>query len=349
MFCKVKQGDMVFWKPVHIEVVDGLGITANEESDSLSFSFVNNTQKELKGILKVNNNTISEVNIPAKSGSENFIFSAPLALMGTNKIELKTEQANYSLQTINWNIKNADNVTYQTIDIKDQLNEKLNDIFEYGKYMSPRSPYTTLQVPTQGMGNWCHPYDLEEIDDSGLREKAGANNLFNGPGNIPFSTPGSAGKNNIAFSTLWNNYPDSLSFALSGKAAHAYLLMAGSSNHMQANFVNGIIKVKYKDQSEEILELILPDSWEPIERYIYTDGFAFTRNTPKPYRVELSTGELIRDLKPDVNSAGPVYIKGGAAIVLDIPLDNNKELESLSLETRANEVVIGIMSITLLK
>jgi len=326
-----------------------LEITTNEEEDSLSFSFVINTQKELIGVLKVNNNTISEVNIPAKSGSENFIFSAPVALMGTNKIELKTEQTNYSLLTINWNIKNADDVTYQTIDIKDQLNEKLNDIFEYGKYLSPRSPYTSLQVPTQGMGNCCHPYDLHEIDDRGLRNEAGNKNIFYGPGNIPFSTPGDSLKNNIAFSTLWDNYPDSLNFKLSGKAAHAYLLMAGSSNHMQANFVNGTVKVKYKDQSEELLELILPDSWEPIERYIYTDGFAFTRNIPKPFRVELSTGQVSRDLKPDVRGAGPVFIEGGAAIVLDIPLDNTKELESLSLETRANEVVIGIMSITLLK
>ena len=85
-----------------------------------------------------------------------------------------------------------------------------------------------------------------------------------------------------------------------------------------------------------------------IERYIFTDGFAFTRTTPKPYRVELSTGEISRDLKPNVTRAGPVYIEGGAAIVLDLALDDNKELESLSLETRANEVVIGIMSMTLM-
>ena len=40
-------------------------------------------------------------------------------------------------------------------------------------------------------------------------------------------------------------------------------------------------------------------------------------------------------------------IEGGAGVLLDIPLDKAKELESLTLETVANDVVIGLMGVTL--
>ena len=40
-------------------------------------------------------------------------------------------------------------------------------------------------------------------------------------------------------------------------------------------------------------------------------------------------------------------IEGGAGILLDIPLDHSKELKRLTLETLSNDVVIGIMGITL--
>ena len=36
-----------------------------------------------------------------------------------------------------------------------------------------------------------------------------------------------------------------------------------------------------------------------------------------------------------------------AGILLDIPLDHSKELKRLTLETLSNDVVIGIMGITL--
>jgi hypothetical protein len=40
-------------------------------------------------------------------------------------------------------------------------------------------------------------------------------------------------------------------------------------------------------------------------------------------------------------------IDGGAATVLEIPLDPKKKLKSLTLKALANDVVIGLMSVTL--
>ena len=42
-------------------------------------------------------------------------------------------------------------------------------------------------------------------------------------------------------------------------------------------------------------------------------------------------------------------IDGGAATVLDMPLDKNKILKEIKLQTIANNVVIGLMSVTLVR
>ena len=40
-------------------------------------------------------------------------------------------------------------------------------------------------------------------------------------------------------------------------------------------------------------------------------------------------------------------IPGGAAVVLDIPTDPKRKLESLEIETLSGDVVIGLMGLTL--
>lgn len=231
------------------------------------------------------------------------------------------------------------------IDFDRKLNASVTDIYR-NQYLSPRSPYTTLQLPTQGIGEWCHPLLTATIDDSGLRNLI-RNDTFRTSLGIPFRLKASG--NNILFTSLWDNYPHRATIPLSGKAGHAYLLMAGSTNHMQCHIANGIIRIHYTDGSCEETELINPDNWCPIEQDFYIDGKAFVVPAPRPYRLHLKTGKVSRDLGKDLDIKG-VYgreIEGGAGVLLDIPLDSTKELKELVLETLSNDVVIGVMGITL--
>ena len=225
------------------------------------------------------------------------------------------------------------------------FNANVTDIFK-NEYRTPRSPYTTLQLPLQGIGEWCHPLLTADIDDSGLRSLI-RNQRLNTSLGIPFRSL-SQGPN-IAFTSLWDNYPDSLCVSLSGKASHAYLMMAGSTNHMQCRIANGVIRVYYTDGTSEVMELVNPDNWCPIEQDFYVDGLAFTVSSPRPYRIHFKTGFVSNDLGKDLNIKG-VYgraIEGGAGVILDMPLDVSKELSHLTLETLSNDVVIGLMGITL--
>jgi len=185
-----------------------------------------------------------------------------------------------------------------------------------------------------------------EIDDVGMRSQV-QNNILQTKLGVPFRSP-STGKN-VAFTSLWNNFPKAINIPLNGSASHAYLLMAGTTNHMQTHFVNGRINVEYTDGTYETLELVNPENWCPIEQDYYVDGLAFKLNAPRPYRIHFKTGLVSNNLEKDLGIDG-VYgrkIDGGAGILLDMPLDKTKTLRKIQVQTAANDVIIGLMSLTL--
>lgn len=225
-----------------------------------------------------------------------------------------------------------------------KFNSAVTDIFR-NEYLSPRSPYTTLQIPKQGIGEWCHPLHTVDIDDSGLRSSV-QKGVLNTKLGVPFRTP--AEGQNIAFTSLWDNYPDSLTVSLKGKASRAYLLMAGSTNHMQCHIDNGLIRVYYQDGTCDKMALRNPDNWAPIEHIFFEDGMAFNRHAPALYRLRLKTGEVSNNFGEELGFPGASReLDGGAAILLEMPLNPDKKLSHLVLETLSNDVVIGLMGITL--
>lgn len=228
--------------------------------------------------------------------------------------------------------------------ISGQFNASVTDIFK-NQYLSPRPQTTTLQIPTQGIGEWCHPEQSAEINDSVFRSLI-KNGTFTVAG-VPFLTP--AQGPNIVFTTLWDNYPDAVVIPLKGRASSAYLLMAGTTNHMQSRIDNGLLVFTYTDGTQDTLALRNPDNWCPIEQDYYIDGKAFQALQPRPYRVCLGTGDVSRDLASVLNIQG-VYgrpIPGGAAQMLRMPLNSRKQLRSLTVRTLSNDVIIGLMGVTL--
>lgn len=240
------------------------------------------------------------------------------------------------------------------------FNANVSDIFR-NQYLSPRSPYTTLCVPTQGIGDWCSTKKTANIDDTKFRSLI-RDGVFMAKidGNLPFRSP-KEGKN-IAYTSLWDNYPDSISVMLRGKASHAYLLMAGSTNPMQYAIENAVVRVEYADGTSDELMLTPPVNWCPIEQDFLENATAFPQPQLRPYRIGLASGKvsrhLFRDLHLEVNrnmadvpgfKKAVAEIDGGAAILLDMPLDGKKKLRRLTLRTLSNEVVVGLMGITLQK
>lgn len=237
------------------------------------------------------------------------------------------------------------------------FNSNVADIFK-NKYLAPRSPYTTLCVPVQGIGDWCSTKRMAEIDDSKFRSmiRKGVFMAQLNAGSLNFRSP-HTGKN-IAYTSLWDNYPDSITVGLKGKASHAYLLMAGSTNPMQHAIENAVVRVEYMDGTHDELMLVPPVNWCPINEDLVENAKAFPVPKVRPYRIDLSSGIVSRHLFRDSQlpesslnkvKKAQVEIPGGAATMLDMPLNPKKKLRSLTLRTLSNEVVIGLMGITLQK
>ena len=258
------------------------------------------------------------------------------------------------------------------VDMDAAFNSSVSDIFQPGKYVSPRSPYTTLCVPTQGMGDWCSTKKIAKIDDTKFRSlvKDGVftaalaekdlSSKTQEAARLGFRSP-AEGKN-VAYTSLWDNYPDSITVPLKGKASHAYLLMAGSTNPMQYAIENAVVRVEYTDGTNDELMLVPPVNWCPIEQDFVENATAFPMPDKRTYRVGLNTGivsrHLFRDSKYKETATGGdipelklamCTLPGGAATLLDMPLNPNKKLRSLTLRSLSTEVVIGLMGITLQK
>ena len=232
------------------------------------------------------------------------------------------------------------------VDLTPVFNDKVTQIFR-NEYRSPRSPFCSLATPKQGFASWCHPKDSFEVEDAGLRALAEkSDGKVTLPNGVPLATPGAAGAKNIAFVSQWDNYPREISVPLTGKASRAFLLMAGSTGAMQSRFDNGEVIATYADGSTARLALHNPTTWWPIDQDYYIDDFAFARPEELPVRVDLKTGR-VRVLEMETFKGKGREVPGGAATVLHLPLDATKELKSLTVRAIANEVVIGLMSVTL--
>lgn len=354
VFVKTRQGDFEWWSPLCFSIKRPVEISYAEEqkANTLEFTLKNNGAP-VKGKLIVNpgkneyalnvgleTNTVKQIAIPAEH-----------VITGSNLVRFERGiKSAIEEQVVAWEVKAPKKLKYETVSLAGIFNDEVSKIFK-NKYLSPRPSYPTLQIPWQGIGNWCYPLIDPEIDDSGIRKKASGKNEIYLPQGIPFATPGETGNKNIVFTSMWDNYPDSVVVPISGRASHIYFLMAGSTNPMQSRFVNGMISVQYTDNSEEQLELRNPETWWPIEQDYYTDGFAFNIDHPKPIRVHLKTGLITRKFSDYTSIKGftGTAIAGGAATVLDLPLNPSKQLKAIKVKAVANEVIIGLMSATLVR
>jgi hypothetical protein len=253
-------------------------------------------------------------------------------------------------QSTNWRKLLPLGTQLEAVNLAPHFNDRVTEIFKKGKYVSPRSPFVSLALPSQGLGAWAgHVNDMAEIDDSGLRATAAANGgRITLPNGVWFSTPGPGDSGNIVFVSQWDNYPREAVVPLSGRARHALLLMAGSTYWMQSRLDNGEVVVTYTDGTTERLALHNPTTWWPIEQDYFIDDYQFQRPEPLPPRVDLKTGGVRVLDHPSVRGKGG-RIPGGAATVLELALDPSKELRSVTVRALANEVVIGLMGVTLLR
>ena len=164
---------------------------------------------------------------------------------------------------------------------------------------------------------------------------------------VPFLSPREG--QNIICTSLSERYPNQFTIPLKTNAWRAWLLLAGTTSTRESRMVNGLIVARYEDGTADSLRLVNPDNWCPIEQEYYVNDLSFRAPQPRPYRVSLGTGVVSRDLCKALGIKGvsDLQLPGGAAQLLCLSLDPDKRVVALDIIPQSNQVVIGLMGLTL--
>jgi hypothetical protein len=136
---------------------------------------------------------------------------------------------------------------------------------------------------------------------------------------------------NIAFASLWDNWPRLISVPVNAAAESVWLLVCGSTNPMQGRIANAALRFRYSDGQEEKLELVPPFNFWTLcpfggVDYDYArDAFCLPK-TPPP-QVQLG--------------------KNCRAMVYSWKLRAGVALKEVALEALSQDVVIGLMGVSL--
>jgi hypothetical protein len=262
------------------------------------------------------------------------------------ELDVRAAPARPPVFTTDWSQPLPAATHHDAVSLGGVFNDRISALFRHD-YLRPRSPFVSLALARNGYGTWTHPADAFDVDDRGLRAIAAAHgDTLRLPNGVPLATPGAADAPNVAFVSQWENFPQEISAPLTGRARKVYLLMAGSTHAMQSRLDNGEVVVTYRDGTTTRLALENPTTWWPIDQDYFVDDFAFARDGGLPVRVDLRSG-AVRVLDPAKFRGQGRKVPGGAATVLDLTLDPERELQSLTVRALANDVVIGLLSATL--
>jgi hypothetical protein len=204
---------------------------------------------------------------------------------------------------------------FQPIDISKFFNCNIRDIHTQ-EYMSPRPQGYSIGVFPNGRyaWEWNHRgHNQLYVDDTALRNSGG---LIRTQSGIPFITP--TEKENVACASVWDNFPSELSIPLFDTGNELAILFISTTNSMQTGVENVRITVEYEDGETTEKSLVYPlniDDW----------------------------------LVPALQKENEIYYFNdyNHATVQKITLNPNKKLACVKIQAIANEVIIGVLGVSI--
>ena len=140
--------------------------------------------------------------------------------------------------------------------------------------------------------------------------------VFYSPSGIGFSTPEKGP--NVACAAIWDNFSAIIKIPLAGKASELAIFFIGVTNPMQSRVENARFTVTYRDRSKQVVSLVHPENFDD-----WLTSALQTQNETVYFS--------------DYNHG----------IVQRIALDPEKELAEISVEAIANEIIIGLLGISI--
>lgn len=236
---------------------------------------------------------------------------------------------------------------YEPVPMEHLFNGHVREILTRD-YSQPRSGLTSLHLPEGLLGGWAN-FDVHTvIDDAGLRSAGGMLQMEQG---LPFVTPTGATAKNCCYVSQWAIDKPSVTVPLSGRARSLHLLLVCTTFPQATWSRHATVAVRYRDGKEDVTELRSPRNWWPVEQDYMLDDYLFRLSEEPdaelPWRVDLRTGRARKLSAAGLRGKAQRGIPGGAAYVLEIPLDNARELAEVTMHCELYGVVMGVAGMTL--
>jgi hypothetical protein len=293
------------------------------------------------------NYTVSKNNIQARLGTnKGFHTLIAKVLSGENhqyrvfriKVNDPTREAAHKEKFLD---KVPENAYWNQVDLTSSLNADVSEIYKQ-KYLSPRPKTVSARIGIDGYSAWTFPHWGAKAPEINLDKVA--NYKVSGqivtPQKVLFRW--NDGPQNIAFTSLWDNYPHKITVPVRQKGDAVWLLIAGSTNPMQCQIANAVVRLNYLDGKTDSLELI-----PPINYWNLSTIYRHHQKTDAPLR-NYYDADIDRFCLPEKLPETVELGKNCRAMVLNLKLRNGVELESITLETLSQEVVVGLMGISVI-
>jgi len=212
---------------------------------------------------------------------------------------------------------------WQPLEISAHFNADLRTIYQQS-YLSPRPATCSVQLGTDGYSPWTYPFwsitpPVLEFDKATPDQRG----WLWSDARVPFLWGGNA--LNACLTSRWDNYPTQIDLEFSTVGHSLYALIVGTTNPMQVGLANAALHLTYADGSTDTLELIHPNNYLSLSGRYDWEIDAFALPNPPP---QVQPGTNIR------------------AVVVSCPLRPNLELIRVALECLSQEVVVGLLGLT---
>jgi hypothetical protein len=231
------------------------------------------------------------------------------------------------------NLRQADpGAKWATVPLEQVFNSDVTKIFQQ-KYLSPRPETVSCRIGYDGWSAWTfYPWKIAvpQIKLDGLPALRNSESRLVTPQRAVFA-PVAAGKN-IAFTSLWDNWPRLVKVQVQQAGEAVWLLICGSTNPMQGRIANAVLTFRYADGQEERLELVPPANFWSLCRFGRAD-YDYQRDSfsmPKEPPPQVQLGENCR------------------AMVYGWKLRPEVVLKEVTLETLSQDVIIGLMGVSVM-
>ena len=231
---------------------------------------------------------------------------------------------------------------WETIDINSLHNADIRTIYKQ-QYLSPRPNTVSVRLGTDGYSPWTFPIwksKVPEIKTDNVVNMLQPENRLETPQSVPFVW--NTGNRNIAFTSMWDNFPVQVEFPVNKTGAAIYFLVAGSTNVMQCQIANAVIRLNYADGETDSLELIPPIN------YWNLCPIAYKTTSPEQGSRNDYYSSIDRFAMPEIWPETVELGENCRAMLLNLKMRPGKLLENVTLETLSQEVVVGLIGMTVL-